>query len=113
MEVLSDKQLYKRLPFNQMLEIYKKLRQCRECIIEPKHVEEAICDKLQYMCNSRSNKPKMGIVDATSLVMMDKNEINCIISFDGHFDDLADYYMRIYNTDLIDQKFLRSRKRRH
>jgi predicted nucleic acid-binding protein len=99
---LADKQI----SFNKLMEGYEKLKQCHLYNIKLKHIDEAINIKLFRQRNRRSDRAPIGFVDATSLVIMDEQRINCIISFDSDFDKIPDFYTRIYNNDIIDQRVL-------
>jgi|WetSurMetagenome_2_1015567.scaffolds.fasta_scaffold31176_2 predicted nucleic acid-binding protein len=95
----------KGLQFDQMVVTYEKLKLCHLRNVRPNHIDEAIKNKLQFR-NRKSNKAKIGFVDATSLVIMDKQNIDCIISFDSDFDNLPEFYTRIYNNNIIDRNVL-------
>jgi len=98
----------KHVPFRQVKEDYDKLMQCHVFHIKPKHINEAFSTKLTPFCNHRSGNPPIGIVDATSLVIMDMKRIGHIISFDEGFDKLPDrFFNRINDNGIIDQKILR------
>ena len=95
----------KGIQFEQIVETYESLKLCHLRNVRSNHIDEAIKNKLQFR-NHKSNKSKIGFVDATSLVIMDKQNIDCIISFDSHFDNLPEFYTRIYNNSIIDKNVL-------
>lgn len=105
MEVLHNLK-GKNIPFNQITEIYEELKQCNVFHIKIKEIDQAFREKLSPFCNHRTQNPPIGIVDATSLVVMDKKRIGAIISFDEGFDSLPDIFVRIYCRDIIDQRIL-------
>jgi predicted nucleic acid-binding protein len=74
----------KGLKYPQLVDASEKLKLCHVRNIRPNHIDEAIRNKLQFR-NHKNDKSLIGFVDATSLVMMDKLNIDCIISFDSHF----------------------------
>jgi predicted nucleic acid-binding protein len=99
----------KELRFDELVDTYEKLKLCHVRNIKPKHIDEAISNKLRFR-NRKSDKAPIGFVDVTSLVIMDKQNINYIISFDSHFDNLPNFYTRIYNKEIIDQNVLGLRR---
>ncbi|MGD0954336.1 MAG: PIN domain-containing protein [Methanotrichaceae archaeon] len=106
MEVVQNL-IGKHMPFAQVRENYDNLTQCHVFQIKPKHIEEAFNTKLAPFCNHHTGNSPIGIVDATSLVVMDKSRINHIISFDEGFDKLpAKLFTRINDNDVIDQRIL-------
>lgn len=54
-------------------------------VLYPETIKKAINLKLLPFCNHRTKKPGIGLVDATSLIIMEEYKINYIISFDEHF----------------------------
>lgn len=106
MEVVNNLQ-GKHVSFRQTKENYDKLMRCHVFHIRPKNIDEAISTKLAPYCNHRSNNPPIGIVDATSLIVMDKMRINYLISFDEGFDKLPDKFLnRVMDNSVIDRKIL-------
>ncbi len=63
----------------------------------PETIEKAIKLKLLPFCNHKTKKPRIGLVDATSLVIMEENNIHNIISFDEHFKNIP-FVFPIYDT---------------
>ena len=76
----------KHMPFAQVKQNYDDLTQCHVFQIKPKDIDEAFKTKLAPFCNHNTGNPPIGIVDATSLVAMDKTRVSHIISFDEGFD---------------------------
>ena len=106
MEVLHNLQ-GKKIPFATIIEIYDRLKECHVFHVKPKEIQLAIDTKLAPYCNHRTHEPPpIGIVDATSLIVMDKTRIGSIISFDDGFDKLPDIFIRIKDTYVIDQRIL-------
>lgn len=105
MEVLHNLK-GKNIPLNQINDKYQTLKQCNVFHIKIKEIDQAFREKLLPFCNHRTQNPPIGIVDATSLVVMDKKRIGSIISFDEHFDILPDLFIRITNKEVIDQRIL-------
>lgn len=100
--------LGKNVPFSEVKKHYDKMMECNVFHIKPKEIKEAFNTKLMPFCNHRTGNPPIGIVDATSLVVMDKKRINYIISFDEGFDKLpGKLFSRISDNSIIDQKILR------
>lgn len=104
---LADKQI----SFDDLVGNYEILKQCRICNVKQKHINAAINTKLFRQRNRRTDRPPIGFVDATSLVIMDEKKIHHIISFDCGFDKIPDFYTRIYNMQTIDQGLLESWRR--
>jgi hypothetical protein len=97
----------KHMPFAQVKQNYDDLTQCHVFQIKPKDIDEAFKTKLAPFCNHNTGNPPIGIVDATSLVAMDKTRVSHIISFDEGFDKLpAKLFTRIKDKDVIDQRIL-------
>ena len=97
----------KQIPYVKIIEHYKTLNHCHVFHVKPKEIEQAFQTKLAPYCNHRThNPPPIGLVDATTLVVMDKKRINSLISFDEGFDKIPDIFIRIKDTDVIDQRLL-------
>lgn len=83
--------LQKKIGFQNVVKYYEKnLRECQ--IIKasyPDTIERAIKFKLKPFCNRKSGNPNMGLVDATSLIVMEDIGIPYMISFDDHFVSLT------------------------
>ncbi|MBA7476658.1 hypothetical protein ES707_12051 [subsurface metagenome] len=76
-------------------------------IVEINHaiVETAIHKKLGQMRNHNTGKPPFGLVDATSLVVMEQKKLLHILSFDGHFENVP-LLRKINNPDTIPSNLL-------
>jgi predicted nucleic acid-binding protein len=106
MEVIHNLQ-GKKIPFVTIVKDYNTLIGCHVFQIKPKEIDLALQTKLAPYCNHRThNPPPIGLVDATSLVVMDKKRINSLISFDEGFGKLPDIFIRVTDTDVIDQRIL-------
>ena len=80
--------LQKGIKFLKTVEHYEEeLKCCKIYHISPEDVEDAIHTKLKPFCNHSDGNPKIGLVDATSLQIMEKLEIGHILSFDDGFDN--------------------------
>lgn len=108
MEVLHNLQ-NKEIPFQQIEDTYETLNQCHVFHVKPRDIEQAFETKLKPYLNHRTQSPPIGVVDATSLVIMDKKRISSLISFDDGFDALPDIFIRIHNIDVIEQRILQYR----
>lgn len=98
--------LQKGIKFLRTMEHYEEeLKCCKIHHISPKDVEDAIHTKLKPFCNHRIGNPKIGLVDATSLQIMEKLKIGHILSFDGGFDRRP-MCTRIGDTNAIKEKIL-------
>ncbi len=95
--------LQNNLLFRETLRHYNELQNCKIYQIKKIQVDEAIRTKLKPFCNHRTGNPSIGLVDATSLYVMDKVKIPFILSFDGGFDHYP-FYHRIGNIRDIEQK---------
>jgi len=51
-------------------------------------LDKAIATKLQPFLNARTAQPPIGLVDATSLVVMEREKVPRIVSFDEGFDNI-------------------------
>lgn len=98
--------LQKGIKFLRTLEHYEEeLKRCKIYHISPKDVEDAIHTKLKPFCNHRDGNPAIGLVDATSLQIMEKLKIGHILSFDDGFDRMP-MCTRIGDTNDINEKIL-------
>lgn len=93
------------MKFTEIMEYYEELKKCKTFHIKPRDIDYALNSKLRCFCSHRTQEPKMGIVDATSLVVMEKKRINYIISFDEDFRDLP-LISQISDKEGIDEKIL-------
>lgn len=84
---------------------YEELKGCKTFHVKPRDIDYAFTNKLAHFCNHRTQEPRIGIVDATSLVVMEKKRINYIISFDGDFKDLP-LVSQISDKEGVDEKIL-------
>jgi len=91
--------LQKRISFTETLNCYNKITEnCNIVkVVYPDTIKKAIELKLRPFCSHKTKKPKIGLVDATSLIIMEENTINYIISFDDHFKNIP-FIFRIYNA---------------
>ena len=82
--------LQNKIRFKDTIKCYEKIvEKCNIVkVIYPETVKKAIYFKLSAFCNRNTGKPKFGIVDATSLIIMEESSLNYIISFDKHFKDI-------------------------
>lgn len=82
--------LQNKIGFTKTLEHYNAIsKNCNVVKVSyPETFQKAIDSKMRPFCNRKTKKPEIGLVDAISLIMMDKNKINYIISFDGHFKNI-------------------------
>lgn len=87
--------------FEDIKKNYETLKTYNVFQVDSNHIDDAFNKKLKSFINHRTHEPKMGIVDATSLVVMDEEQITYIISFDGDFDNLP-FVTPIKNKEMID-----------
>jgi predicted nucleic acid-binding protein len=97
--------LNKHPNFEDVASDYEALKKYEVFQVESNHVDDAFNIKLKSYINHRTHKPKMGIVDATSLVVMDEKNIKYIISFDGDFDNIP-FIFPINSKEMIDSTIL-------
>jgi predicted nucleic acid-binding protein len=93
--------LQERIGFHKTAKIFENL--VKKCQIERvtfELMDVAIQTKMIPFCNHRTHNPSIGLVDATSLIMMDLRGISHIVSFDGGFDTIP-LTKRIYNVSTI------------
>lgn len=95
--------LQDKIGFTQTLKDYQMIKECQIYRVKQKDVDIAVESKLKPFCNHRTRKPKIGLVDATSLVIMDKFNIPYIISSDIGFDSIP-MCKRIGETSHIEEK---------
>lgn len=95
--------LQRNILFRETLRHYNELQQCKFYQIKKQQVDEAIRTKLKPFCNHNTGNPSIGLVDATSLYVMDIVKIPYILSFDEGFDHYP-LYRRIGNTTDVEQK---------
>jgi predicted nucleic acid-binding protein len=94
--------LQKKISFIETLNCYDKITEnCNIVkVAYPETIKNAIELKLRPFCSHKTKKPKIGLTDATSLVIMEEKNINYIISFDDHFENIP-FIFRIYNADQL------------
>jgi len=82
--------LQNSIGFKETLNCFDKIsKNCNVVkILYPETIQKAIKLKLIPLCNHKTKKPNIGLVDATSLIIMEENNINYIISFDDHFKNI-------------------------
>jgi predicted nucleic acid-binding protein len=97
--------LQKNIFFKDTYQHYKELQNCRLYQIKKKQIDEAIHQKLKPFCNHHTGNPSIGLVDATSLFIMDIVKVPYIISFDEGFDHYP-FYRRIGEVNDIKEKIL-------
>lgn len=98
--------LQKGIKFLRTMEHYEEeLKYCKIYHISPEDVEDAIHTKLKPFCNHSGGNPAIGLVDATSLQIMEKLKIGHILSFDDGFDRMP-MCTRIGDTNDIKEKIL-------
>lgn len=73
---------------------------CRVQPVTLPMVQLAINQKLEPYRNHKTNQPPIGLIDAISLVTMDKLKISWILSFDDGFDRIP-LVKRIHNVDTL------------
>lgn len=79
--------------------VYKELtNSCRVQHVTLTLVQQAINQKLEPYRNHKTQQPPIGLIDAISLVTMDKLRISRIISFDEGFDKIP-LVKRIHNEE--------------
>lgn len=93
--------LQNKIGFNRTRDVHTELiNECKIQHINRTTINEAIQKKLLPSCNHSTKEPRIGLVDGTSLVIMEKRKIPRIISFDDHFDSIP-LIRRIYSVDTI------------
>ena len=80
--------LQEKIGFNRTSQIYEELKRYRLYHVKQKDVDNAILTKLRPFCNKTTGNPKFGLIDATSLEIMNKFNIHYIIADDDGFDGL-------------------------
>jgi len=95
--------LQKNILFRETFKHYNELQKCKLYQIKRKQVDEAIHTKLMPFCNHHTGNPSIGLVDATSLYVMDIVNVPYILSFDGGFDHYP-FYHRIGDVRDVEQK---------
>lgn len=95
--------LQNRIGFSKTKNIHEKI--CSSCNIlkvsYPETIDKAIKCNLTPYCNSKTKKPSMGLIDATSLALMDDHKLPYIISFDSHFENVP-LVVNISNLENLD-----------
>jgi predicted nucleic acid-binding protein len=97
--------LQKNIQFKDTLRYYNELKNCRLYQIKKKQVDDAIHTKLKPFCNHHTGNPSIGLVDATSLCVMDIVKVPFILSFDEGFDHYP-FYHRIGEVKDIEEKIV-------
>ncbi|AGB03430.1 type II toxin-antitoxin system VapC family toxin [Methanoregula formicica] len=93
--------LQNKIGFKKTKDIHGSLIEgCKLQHITREMIDNAIHQKLLPSCNHSTKKPKIGLVDGTSLIVMDQQDIPRIISFDDHFDSIP-LIKRIYSVETI------------
>jgi predicted nucleic acid-binding protein len=95
--------LQKNILFRETFRQYNELQRCKFYQIKKQQVDDAIRTKLQPWCNRNTGNPSIGLVDATSLYVMDIVKVPYILSFDSGFDHYP-FYHRICNLTDVAQK---------
>ncbi len=93
--------LQNKIGFKKTKEIHQNL--INNCVLQHitrATITDAIHKKLLPSCNHSTKEPRIGLVDGTSLVVMERRKIPLIISFDDHFDSIP-LIKRIYSIDTI------------
>lgn len=82
--------LQNSIGFRETLDCFTKISKSGNVVkvLYPETIEKAINLKLLPFCNRKTKKPRIGLVDATSLIIMEEYNINYIISFDEHFKNI-------------------------
>lgn len=76
------------------------IKNCKVQRVTPSMVQSAINLKLEPHRNHKTKQPPIGLIDAISLVTMDKLKISWILSFDCGFDRIP-LIKRIHNEDML------------
>src|SRR5208283_3499225 len=93
--------LQNKIGFKKTKEVHANLIEgCKLQHISTAIINDAIHQKLLPSCNHSTKQPKIGLVDGTSLIVMDEHDIPRIISFDDHFDSIP-LIKRIYSVETI------------
>jgi len=93
------------LAFPRALDFHRRLvNQARIRPVSREIMERAITTKLQPFLNARTARPPIGLVDATSLVLMDREKVRRILSFDGGFDNIPNV-RRISSAEAVSEIF--------
>jgi predicted nucleic acid-binding protein len=93
--------LQNKIGFKKTKEIHQNL--VNNCVLQhitATTITKAIHNKLLPSCNHSTKEPRIGLVDGTSLVVMERRKIPLIISFDDHFDSIP-LIRRIYSVETI------------
>lgn len=81
--------LQSQVDFNTAYKMYEELvKRCKIEQVTKDMIQLAIKTKLTPYLNHRTKQPPIGLVDAISLVVMDKHNISHIVSFDDGFDKI-------------------------
>ena len=79
--------IQQRAGFQKALNAYHKYNSnCIICSTDKRIIESAIRTKLSSFINHRTQQPPIGLVDAISLVFMERYHTPWILSFDDGFD---------------------------
>lgn len=94
--------LQNQIGFTKTVEHYNAIsKNCNVVKVSyPETVQKAIDLKMRPFCNRKTKKPEIGLVDATSLIMMEECQLNYIISFDRHFKNIP-LVFTIYNAQQL------------
>jgi len=95
--------LQKNILFRETFRHYNELQECKLYQIKKQQIDDAIRTKLRPFCNHHTGNPTIGLVDATSLYVMDIVKVPYILSFDEGFDHYP-FYHRISNLTDVEQK---------
>lgn len=76
------------------------IENCKVQRVTQSMVQLAINKKLEPYRNHKTKQPPIGLIDAISLVTMDKLKISWILSFDDGFDRIP-LIKRIHNEDTL------------
>lgn len=98
--------LQRNILFRETIRHYYELQRCKFYQIKKQQVDEAIRTKLRPFCNHLTGNPSIGLVDATSLYVMDKVKVPYILSFDEGFDHYP-FSPRIGDVRDVEQKLKR------
>ncbi|MEI7501501.1 MAG: PIN domain-containing protein [Bacteroidota bacterium] len=95
--------LQRNILFRETFRHYNELQKCKLYQIKKQQVDDAILTKLRPFCNHQTGNPSIGLVDATSLYVMDIVKVPYILSFDDGFDHYP-FSPRIGNVSDVEQK---------
>ena len=95
--------LQKNIQFRDTFKHYTELQNCHFYTIKKGQIDQAIHTKLRPFCNRNTGNPAIGLVDATSLHVMDLVKVSYILSFDSGFDHYP-LIQRIGSVRDVEQK---------